>query len=239
MLAVLSSFLAYSLGPLRPAVSHSRSCLMGATMQEYKLNNYVLDGPLSPLSNQVLVKMSKAEEKTTGGLFVPAAATEKPREGLVVAVGPGRTHPDTGALLPVPVASGDIVLLSEFTGERVDYNGEKHMFITTDEILGVFDDGKVGAATFKPLRDNVLVEVAESATETASGIALATETDEEPNQGEVVAVGEGQTTSAGDVVPTGIEVGKKVLFAKYGGSDATLDGKKYKVVGASTCQASW
>ena len=51
----------------------------------------------------------QAEEKTTGGLFVPAAATEKPREGMIVAVGPGRTHQDSGVLMPTQLSAGDVV----------------------------------------------------------------------------------------------------------------------------------
>lgn len=60
-------------------------------------------------ARQVLVKLNKVEEKTDGGLFVPTAAKEKPKEGVVVAAGPGVVHPSTGKLLPNSVSVGDTV----------------------------------------------------------------------------------------------------------------------------------
>ena len=56
---------------------------------EYRLNNYILSGPMAPLGNMVLVRLAKVDEKTTGGLFVPTAASEKRKEGTVVSAGPG------------------------------------------------------------------------------------------------------------------------------------------------------
>jgi chaperonin GroES len=103
--------LAYQLGPpVRTAtrVSHA----MAATDTKYRLNNYILAGPLTPLGNNVLVKPSKLQEKTRGGLFVQNAACEASQNGLVVAAGPGRTHPGSGELHTCPVEVGDLVLLS-------------------------------------------------------------------------------------------------------------------------------
>ena len=83
--------------------------------------------------------MRKLEEKTGGGLFVPTADTEKPKEGIVVAAGPGKVNAETGELIPSPVAEGDLVLLSDFSGEKVDYNNEKHIFVNADNLLGKFE----------------------------------------------------------------------------------------------------
>ena len=132
---------------------------------------------------------------TTGGLFMPADSTEKPSEGLVVLAGPGTTHPETGKLIPNPCKEGDLILLSEYVGEKVDYCGDKHSFVSASEVLGVFDGGSPVVGSFKPLQDRVLVKLQDSATETASGIALASESTDEPTQGEVIAVGAGLVTS--------------------------------------------
>ena len=144
---------------------------------------------------QILVKQSKMADVTTGGLFMPADSTEKPSEGLVVLAGPGTTHPETGKLIPNPCKEGDLILLSEYVGEKVDYCGDKHSFVSASEVLGVFDGGSPVVGSFKPLQDRVLVKLQDSATETASGIALASENADEPTQGEVIAVGEGLVTS--------------------------------------------
>ena len=144
---------------------------------------------------QILVKQSKTADVTTGGLFMPADSTEKPSEGTVVLAGPGTTHPETGKMIPNPCKEGDLILLSEYVGEKVDYCGDKHSFVSASEVLGIFEGGTPVVGNFKPLQDRVLVKLSESATETASGIALASETTEEPTQGEVLAVGEGLVTS--------------------------------------------
>ena len=123
--------------------------------------------------SQALVKLSKASDMTAGGLFVAAEATEKPREGTVVAAGPGSHHPETGVMMPCPVKEGDYVLLAEFTGEKVDYNGEQHIFCDADSLLGSFDGSELKVGAFRPLGDLVMVAMADMETETTSGIALA------------------------------------------------------------------
>jgi len=191
---------------------------------------------------QVLVKLSKKNDRTAGGLFVASGAGETDElssEGIVVAAGPGRIHEDTGTLLPLKLSAGDLVLLSEYAGERVDYNGEQHIILSADAILGRFEGGVPSAAAFQPHQDRVLVLLAEQATETASGIALAVQDEEPPAQGEVSAVGEGRTSSKGETLPVRIAVGESVLYAQRSGSDAELEGRKYKVVRESDCLAKW
>ena len=124
MALLLSSttLLAYVVGPSPGPASSRRGA--HAVMQEYKLNNMALPGPLQPLEDQLLVKTSKYDDKTSGGLFVPAAATEKPREGTVIAAGPGKPHEKSGKVIECPVKAGDLVLMSEYAGEKVDYCNE-------------------------------------------------------------------------------------------------------------------
>ena len=82
--------------------------------------------------------MRKLEEKTGGGLFVPTGESEQPKEGYVVAAGPGQVDRETGELIECPVSEGDLVLLSDFTGEKIEYNGEKHIFVDAGGLLGKF-----------------------------------------------------------------------------------------------------
>lgn len=186
-----------------------------------------------------MVKQSKMADVTTGGLYMPADSTEKPSEGVVVLAGPGMTHPETGKLLPNPCKEGDLVLLNEYSGEKVEYCGSKHTFVSASEVLGIFTSGEAVVDGFTPLQDRVLVKLAEAATETTSGIALATESDEEPSQGEVVAAGPGLVTSQGEVMPTGISPGESVIYAKLAGTSVTIEGSAYKVVDGIDCLAKW
>lgn len=222
-----------------PGTSSAHGARSAIVMQEYRLNNYVLPGPITPLQNQALIKLSKAADRTGGGLFVATEEVEKPREGIVVAAGPGKKHPETNMLLECPVKEGDLVLLAEFSGERVDYCGDSHLFIDGTEVLGVFEGGVVSADAFRPVRDRLLVEMAEQATETASGIALAVQEDEDSPQGLVVQVGSGRLSSTAEAQPMSVSAGDHVLFGKYKGSDCTLEGKKYKVVNEIDCLAKW
>lgn len=75
-----------------------------------------------PLNDQVLIKREEAETKTQGGLFIPDSAKEKPRKGLVVAVGPGRLG-DKGVRLPMEVAVGDTVIYSRYAGTEIKVDG--------------------------------------------------------------------------------------------------------------------
>ena len=200
MALLLSSttLLAYVVGPSPGPASSRRGA--HAVMQEYKLNNMALPGPLQPLEDQLLVKTSKYDDKTSGGLFVPAAATEKPREGTVIAAGPGKPHEKSGKVIECPVKAGDLVLMSEYAGEKVDYCNEAHLLMPSTEVLGIFEGGNPVASAFKPLADNVLIELAEAATETSSGIALAGSLSEDDSpSGKAVAVGAGKVNADGAV----------------------------------------
>lgn len=227
--------LAYSLGPPSPRL-HARAS--GCSM-EHRLNNYVLPGPMKPLGNQVLVKMRKVQEQTDGGLFVPTADTEKPKEGNVIAAGPGSVHPETGELIACPVKEGDLVLLSDFSGEKVDYDGDKHVFINADSLLGVFADGAMTVSGFTPIGDRILIEVAEAEQQTSTGIALALDEDDDDNSGKVAAVGAGKILANGKLQPVEIATGESVMYSRRAGADAKLEGKRFKIVFESQCICKW
>ncbi|MEC7839213.1 MAG: co-chaperone GroES [Chlamydiota bacterium] len=92
---------------------------------------------IKPLGNRVLIKRSK-KETTKGGILLPDSAQEKPKEGEVVAVGPGKTN-DDGTVEPMNVSIGDIVLFSSYAGTEVkDQSDEdEYLIMSEDDILGV------------------------------------------------------------------------------------------------------
>jgi chaperonin GroES len=93
---------------------------------------------IRPLSDRVIVKRIAEEEKTKGGIIIPDTAKEKPTEGKVVAVGKGKIG-DDGKLHPVDVKVGDRVLFSRYGGSEVKLDGEEHLIIREDEILGIVE----------------------------------------------------------------------------------------------------
>lgn len=238
---VSSLFLAFAFGyqlSPRPLTPSLRRGALGVSMQ-YQLNNYILTGPLAPLNNQVLVKLSKVEDKTKGGLFLGTTSKEKPKEGFVVAAGPGFNHPDTGKLIANPLKVGSLVLLADYSGEKVTYNGDAHVFVDASSVLGWCEGSELRSDNFRPSLDLVLLAVKEAPKETTSGIALALDEDDDNTQGEAVAVGGGRYNSHGELVPPTIAVGENVLYKKGSGVTTEIEGKKYVLVSALECIAKW
>ena len=91
-----------------------------------------------PLGDRVLVKRIKEEERTKGGIVIPDTAKEKPQEGKVVAVGKGK-YGDDGKLIPLEVGSGDKILFGKYSGSEVQLDGEEHMIMRQDDILGIIE----------------------------------------------------------------------------------------------------
>lgn len=91
---------------------------------------------LSPLADRVIVKPMEAEEKTSGGLYLPDTAKEKPIEGTVIAVGPGKTS-DDGKLIPPAVKAGDKVLYGKYSGTEVTVAGEEYLIMRESDIFAI------------------------------------------------------------------------------------------------------
>ncbi len=91
---------------------------------------------IKPLEDRVLVQPLEGEQTTASGLVIPDTAKEKPQEGKVLAVGPGRID-DKGNRVPVDVAEGDVVIFSKYGGTEVKYTGEEYLLLNARDILAV------------------------------------------------------------------------------------------------------
>ncbi len=91
---------------------------------------------LTPLEDKIIVKQAEAETQTASGLFIPDNAKEKPQQGEVLAVGPGRRN-DKGERIPVDVKVGDKVLYSKYGGTEVHYQGEDYLIVSARDILAI------------------------------------------------------------------------------------------------------
>jgi chaperonin GroES len=92
---------------------------------------------IRPLHDRVLIKRLNEEEKTKGGIIIPDSAKEKPQEGKVIAVGRGRL--EDGKVIPLDVKAGDRILFSKYSGNEVKIEGEEHLILKEDEILGILE----------------------------------------------------------------------------------------------------
>ena len=93
---------------------------------------------LRPLQDRVIVKRVAEEEKTKGGIIIPDTAKEKPIEGKVLAVGKGKVMED-GKVRSLDVKAGDIILFTKYAGTEVKLDGEEHLIIREEDILGVVE----------------------------------------------------------------------------------------------------
>ena len=91
---------------------------------------------IRPLGDKVVVKASTAEERTTGGIVLPDAARERPQQGTVVSVGPGRLL-ETGERAAMAVKEGDTVIYSKYGGNEVKLDGEEYLILDQDSIYAV------------------------------------------------------------------------------------------------------
>jgi chaperonin GroES len=93
---------------------------------------------LKPLDNRVIVTRVEEEQRTAGGIIIPDTAKEKPQEGKIVAVGPGKRD-DKGKRIPLEVKKGDRILFSKYAGTEIKINGVEHIFMKEEDILAVLD----------------------------------------------------------------------------------------------------
>ncbi|HEY5031062.1 MAG TPA: co-chaperone GroES [Actinomycetes bacterium] len=92
---------------------------------------------IKPLEDRILVKSVEAEQTTASGLVIPDTAKEKPQEGEVLAVGPGRF--EDGQRLPLDIKVGDKVIYSKYGGTEVKYNGEEYLILSSRDVLAVLE----------------------------------------------------------------------------------------------------
>lgn len=93
---------------------------------------------IRPLGDRILVLRVEEEEKTSGGIIIPDSAKEKPQEGKVVAIGPGKTG-EKGERISMTVKAGDRILFGKYAGNEIKIDGVEHLIMHEDDILGIVE----------------------------------------------------------------------------------------------------
>jgi chaperonin GroES len=233
------------------SVSESETTIAAATAATTTttttLDGRKIQGDLTPLNNFILVRAAKAIEETTGGILLTGKAKQVKSEGVVVAVGPGKTHPDSGILIPMPVVPGNHVVYGKYDGTELDISGTKHTLIRDDDILIIYtSDTLENLDTVQVVRDRVLVHVERkdgtSATEGGILIAASTSQSAKPSTGQVVKMGPGKVMANGQVMNPMVDGGNGdddrfvlqlddyVKFRDYAGNEVEIAGEEYTVV---------
>ena len=92
---------------------------------------------LQPLEDRIVVKPGESEETTASGLVIPDTAQEKPQQGEVLAVGPGKRSEQTGELIPVDVSEGDTVVYSKYGGTEITIDGDDLLILSARDVLAI------------------------------------------------------------------------------------------------------
>ena len=92
---------------------------------------------IKPLEDRIVVKAVEAQQTTASGLVIPDTAQEKPQEGEVIAVGPGRFNEDGDERVPMDISVGDRVIYSKYGGTEVKYAGEEYLVLSARDVLAV------------------------------------------------------------------------------------------------------
>jgi len=198
------------------------------------LEDRVIEGELKPTNNFVLVKIAEAAEEVAGGIILTQSAKIKKTEGVVISVGPGKPHPESGILFPMPVQSGESVLYGKYDGTEIKYNGEKHMLIRDDDILVKFTGDTITLDTVEVVNDYILVQVElVGGDETSGGLLIAptsSDSNKKPSTGKVVKVGPGRMSSDGSLMKLNIDEGDMIKFRDFAGNEVMIENEEFSVV---------
>lgn len=229
---VFQAFLAYSWSTGAPSFRSGRFAALHSTRSTNTLDGLEIRGPITPVSNYILVKVKDTLTATTGGILLPDQAQERPTEGVALSCGPGKIHPFTAKLIHNPIKEGMSVLYGKFDGKPLEYNGEECQMIRDDNVLLAYEGVTMKLENVQPIRDWVLIELVQEDLETKSGVVIASQVtkDLEPCQGTVVKIGEGRLSSEGELTQSPVEVGDFVKFKDYAGNPVMIEGKEYTVV---------
>lgn len=207
-----------------------------------KVDNIVIEGNLAPLHNNILVQVKSAKATTSGGIYLPDNAREKPTEGQAIATGPGRVHLDSGALIPNSINVGDSVIYGKYDGVELKYNDHPHQMVKDEDIILKFQGTEATIDNVECVDDHILIKISPKEEKKASGLIVATpETNKnkQSDSGVVAKVGPGRVLGNGKVHPVPVKPGDGVRFRDYAGTKLKLSGEEYIVVRTYDVLAKW
>ena len=210
-------------------------------LQGNKIDEIEFEGKLQPLSNNLLIKVKEIAAATSGGLYLPDNAKERPTEGTVIAAGPGKMHPETGVQHDIAVTEGRNVIYGKYDGTELKYNDVNHQLIKDDDVLLVYPTGvEALEENVECVKDQVLVKLPPKEEKSNSGIIISTgEKEKRPDYGTVSKVGPGRQAGNGQLMPIQVKPGDRVKFRSYAGNNVKLGTEEFIVVRAYDILAKW
>jgi chaperonin GroES len=197
-----------------------------------KVDGKTVEKEVKPTNNFILVKKPGAVDMTEGGIILTGKSREKKTEGVVVLVGPGKIHPETGAVIEMPVSAGELVVYGKFDGTEIVIDGVKHNMIQDTDIIVKFKGDKLTIDSAEVIRDGVLVYIEPEDSSSGSGILIAQskKSERKPSIGKVVKVGPGRLATNGKRMEMEVEVGDFIKFREFASRQVEIEEEEYSVV---------
>jgi chaperonin GroES len=123
--------------PRRRALPQASASKTSESLEYEKVEVDIVSVNIKPLEDRIVVKPLDAEQTTASGLVIPDTAKEKPQEGEVIAVGPGRFNEDGDERIPMDISVGDKVIYSKYGGTEVKYSGEEFLILSGRDVLAI------------------------------------------------------------------------------------------------------
>lgn len=215
----------------------------GTVLHAETLEGWKIDGIIKPVNNFILISKAEEQAESDGGILLSNSAKIKKTQGTVVSTGPGKTHPDSGKLFPMPVSPGENVIYGKYDGTEVSIDGQTYSLIRDDDILIKYGASEeLSTDSVMVVSDCVLVSVQTKGETTSSGLVLSTGTGDDnkrPSTGTVVKVGPGRMAASGEFMPMVVDVGDDVKFLDYAGNEVKIGDDDYSVVKMSEILAKF
>lgn len=204
-----------------------------STQCNLKVDGKTVENEVKPSNNYILLKKTGLADQTEGGIILTGKAKAQKSEGIVVSVGPGKTHPETGALFDMPVEVGESVVYGKFDGTDIDIDGTSHTLIVDDDIRVKFTGDELTLDTVEVVRDTVLIYIENfDPTASDSGILIAqtSKSDRKPSTGKVIKAGPGRLATNGKLMEMEVAIGDYVNFRDFASASVEIQGENYSVV---------
>ncbi|GAW82238.1 20 kDa chaperonin [Plasmodium gonderi] len=211
---------------------------------EYKLDNKIIRGPLTPLNEFVLIQKDEAYDTTESGVFIGDTMRKNQYIGKVLGVGTGVVNMKNGERVPIDIHVGDVVIFNPSDGNKIKYNDKECLLISNEEILAKINDmsDEVKPDNVTPIYDRVLIKLVNTNVTSDSLIIMPeSKNSDKSTDGLVVAVGDGIYDSNNNKVPMDIRVNDYIKFSPFSNESCefTYNGEKFTFVKARYIMAKY
>ncbi|CAI7722024.1 20 kDa chaperonin, putative [Plasmodium vivax] len=210
---------------------------------EYKLENKIIRGPLTPLNEFVLIQKDEAYDTTEAGVFIGDTLRKNQYIGKILGVGTGAVNTKNGERVPIDVQVGDVVIFNPSDGTKLKYNDKECLLISNEEILAKINDASVEVRpnNITPFYDRVLIKLVDTNAASSSLVIMPESKSDKSTDGLVVAVGDGTYDSNNNKVPIDVRVNDYIKFSPFSNESCefTYNGEKFTFVRARYIMAKY